>query len=358
MSNGRAVGSWRFTSKPRAIRGVQSAYAGLRNQPRSARTQGTVASISRGSLSYADLGPPTETVQFRAPRSLPLDSLELLPRVDWAAGMRDAWTPGEAAGLARAREFARGSLDAYPHARDRPAQSGVSRLSPHLHFGELSPRQAWYAATSQDPSAAEVFQRELGWREFAHHLLVHFPQTPTEPLRPRFRDFAWADSPGALRAWQRGQTGYPLVDAGMRQLWRTGWMHNRVRMIVASFLVKDLLLPWQQGAAWFWDTLVDADLANNTLNWQWSAGCGADAAPFFRIFNPVTQGKKFDPEGDYVRQLVPELRGLPPRWIHEPWHAPPEILARAGVSLGVTYPEPIVDHSWARRRALDAFARI
>jgi len=294
------------------------------------------------------------------PPSLSLDSLGLLPSIDWASEIRASFTPGEEGALTRAQEFAWDAVDGYARARDRPAESGVSRLSPHLHFGELSPRQAWYAATSQaaDPAAAEVFQRELGWRDFAHHLLYHFPRTPAEPLRPRFRDLAWADSPGALRAWRRGQTGYPLVDAGMRQLWRTGWMHNRARMIVASFLVKDLLLPWQQGAAWFWDTLVDADLANNTLNWQWSAGCGADAAPFFRIFNPVIQGKKLDPDGDYVRRYVPELRKLPARWIHEPWRAPREALAEASVELGVTYPEPIVEHTWARHRALDAFARI
>jgi len=314
------------------------------------------------------LGPPPPPVaaprRLRGPQtwpsSLPLDALDLLPRIDWAAEIRAVWTPGEAAARARSREFARQGVDEYARDRDWPARSGVSRLSPHLHFGEISPRQAWHDAGSRavDPGAAEAFQRELGWREFAHHLLFHFPRTPAEPLRARFGSFAWADSPGDLRAWQRGQTGYPVVDAGMRQLWQTGWMHNRVRMIVASFLVKDLLLPWQQGAAWFWDTLVDADLANNTLNWQWSAGCGADAAPFFRIFNPALQGKKFDPDGDFVRQFVPELRGLPARFIHEPWRAPRAELTRAGVELGGSYPEPIVDHAWARRRALDAFARI
>jgi deoxyribodipyrimidine photo-lyase len=291
------------------------------------------------------------------PRSLPLASLRLLPRTDWAAGLRTSWKPGEAGGLARLRAFARRDIAGYARDRDRPAAAGVSRLSPHLHFGEISPRQAWHAARAGG-RGVEAFRRELGWREFAQHLLFHFPATPTEPLRPRFRGFDWADSPDAMRAWQRGLTGYPLVDAGMRQLWRTGWMHNRVRMVVASFLVKDLLLPWQLGAKWFWDTLVDADLANNTLGWQWSAGCGADAAPFFRIFNPATQGKKFDPEGEYVRAFVPELRRLPARWIHEPWRASSEVRARAGVELGVTYPEPIVDHTWARGRALDAFAHI
>jgi deoxyribodipyrimidine photo-lyase len=204
----------------------------------------------------------------------------------------------------------------------------------------------------------QAFLRELGWREFAHHLLFHFPHTTDRPLRPEFARFPWRKDPRVLKAWQRGQTGYPLVDAGMRELWATGWMHNRVRMIVGSFLVKDLLLPWQEGARWFWDTLVDADLANNTLGWQWTAGCGADAAPFFRIFNPVSQGQKFDPHGDYIRRWVPELARLPARWIHKPWAAPPRVLSEAGVTLGRTYPEPAVDHAAARQRALAAWAKI
>ncbi len=225
---------------------------------------------------------------------------------------------------------------------------GTSRLSPHLHFGEISPRQVWQAvkrlAESQSIPAAVwrdwQFLTELGWREFAHHLLFHFPHTPEQPLRAEFARFPWRKNAAWLRAWQRGRTGYPLVDAGMRELWSTGWMHNRVRMVVASFLVKNLLLPWQEGARWFWDTLVDADLANNTLGWQWTAGCGADAAPFFRIFNPVSQGEKFDPEGSYVRRWVPELARLPAAWIHQPWEAPPAVLAAAGVELGRTYPRP------------------
>jgi deoxyribodipyrimidine photo-lyase len=202
------------------------------------------------------------------------------------------------------------------------------------------------------------FVTELGWREFAHHLLFHFPNTPTEPLRPEFKKFPWHENPEGLKAWQTGQTGYPIVDAGMRELWHTGWMHNRVRMIVASFLVKDLLLPWQSGARWFWDTLVDADLANNTLGWQWTAGCGADAAPFFRIFNPITQGEKFDPKGDYVRRWVPEIAALPDKWLQQPWNAPADILKSARIELGKTYPEPIVQHSIAREVALEAFQKI
>ena len=206
----------------------------------------------------------------------------------------------------------------------------------------------------------QVFLSEIGWREFAHHLLYHFPGTPRQPLRPAFAQFPWADDPGGkhLRAWQRGLTGYPIVDAGMRQLWRTGWMHNRVRMIAASFLVKHLRLPWNAGAEWFWDTLVDADLANNTLNWQWSAGCGADAAPYFRIFSPVLQGRKFDPKGHYVRKWVPELKDLPAAELHAPWEASAEGLQRAGVRLGTDYPNPIVDHAQARAAALAALKQI
>ena len=241
-------------------------------------------------------------------------------------------------------------------------------LSPHLHFGEVSPRQVWAAvkALAKDsgvfpPSrGASVFLGELGWREFAYHLLFHFPHTPESPLREGFKNFPWADDPEQvkLRAWQRGLTGYPIVDAGMRQLWRAGWMHNRVRMIVASFLVKHLRLPWQHGAAWFWDTLVDADLASNTLGWQWSAGCGADAAPYFRIFAPVLQGRKFDSNGDYVRRWVPELAQLSAEHIHAPWEAAPAVLATAGVRLGDNYPQPIVDHAQARAEALAAFKQL
>jgi deoxyribodipyrimidine photo-lyase len=205
---------------------------------------------------------------------------------------------------------------------------------------------------------AESFLRELGWRAFAHHLLFHFPDTTHEPLRSEFAAFPWEDDEQGLEAWRRGRTGYPLVDAGMRQLWQTGWMHNRVRMVVASFLVKDLLVPWQLGARWFWDTLVDADLASNTLGWQWTAGCGADAAPYFRIFNPSAQGERFDPDGAYVRRFVPELADVPSQWVHRPWEAPAEVLAKAGVELGSTYPLPIVDHDRARRRALGALERI
>ncbi len=300
------------------------------------------------------------------PASVALSDLRLEPTVDWAAGLRTTWQPGEAGASARLSSFLETALAGYADDRDRPGVDGTSRLSPHLHAGEIGPRQIWHAldaAVASDRAAglargAEVFGRELGWREFAHHLLYHFPQTVTAPLRAEFGAFPWCDDPQTLRAWHKGETGYPLVDAGMRELWTTGWMHNRVRMVVASFLVKDLLLPWQAGERWFWDTLVDADLANNVLGWQWTAGCGADAAPYFRVFNPVSQGNKFDADGSYVRRWVPELRGLATAWIHEPWRAPAQARADAGVRLGVNYPHPIVDHAAARLRALAAFARL
>jgi deoxyribodipyrimidine photo-lyase len=292
--------------------------------------------------------------------------LELEPRIDWAAGFRAAWTPGEAGAQANLETFVRAILLNYDASRNQPAQPGTSRLSPHLHFGEISPRQIWQAVKFHALEAGVPkthwsrwqFLAEVGWREFAHHLLFHFPHTVTEPLRAEFKRFPWREDSAALRAWQRGRTGYPFVDAGMRELWATGWMHNRVRMVVASFLVKDLLLPWQAGARWFWDTLVDADLAQNTLGWQWTAGCGADAAPYFRVFNPVGQGEKFDPQGDYVRRWCPELARLPAEWIHQPWAAPAAVLDQAGVRLGENYPPPIVSHAIAREVALEAYAQL
>ncbi len=300
------------------------------------------------------------------PVSLPLAALELEPKLNWAAGLSAAWHLGSAGAKAALQRFLHHGLLTYPEARNRPDLVGTSRLSAHLHFGEISPRQVWHAvkcfAESRSIPAAvwrrSQFLTELGWREFAHHLLFHFPHTPEQPLRSEFARFPWRKNSSWLRAWQRGQTGYPLVDAGMRELWATGWMHNRVRMVVASFLVKNLLLHWQEGARWFWDTLVDADLANNTLGWQWTAGCGADAAPFFRIFNPVSQGEKFDPEGNYVRRWVPELERLPAGWIHQPWQASPAVLAAARVELGRSYPRPIVSLRVSREVALEAYRRI
>jgi deoxyribodipyrimidine photo-lyase len=318
------------------------------------------------------------------PKSLGLEELKLEPKIKWAEGMRAAWQPGEVGAARMLKEFLKNAFIDYTDKRNRPDRRGTSRLSPHLHFGEISPRQIWHAVrqafgapasgTALGDSESSTnraggrrsiadwrtsqFLAEVGWREFAHHLLHHFPHTPTEPLREDFKRFPWRKDAAFLKAWQRGQTGYPIVDAGMRELWTTGWMHNRVRMIVASFLVKDLLLSWRDGAEWFWDTLVDADLAQNTLGWQWTAGCGADAAPYFRVFNPVSQGEKFDPRGDYVRKWCPELAKLPDEWLHQPDKAPAEVLARAGVMLGKNYPAPIVSHAIAREVALEAFAKL
>lgn len=293
------------------------------------------------------------------PESLALESLNLQPKPDWATEIRAYWRPGEVGAEKALDDFLASKIALYKDDRDRPDYFATSSLSPYLHFGEISPRTIWHKVEEVGLSAgAEAFLREIGWREFAHHLLYHFPKTVNEPLRKEFLSFPWKKEPVLLKAWQRGETGYPIIDAGMRQLWSIGWMHNRVRMIAASFLVKDLLIAWQEGAAWFWDTLVDADLANNTLGWQWTAGCGADAAPYFRIFNPILQGEKFDPQGHYVRKWLPELQRLPDAYIHKPWQAPESTLLSSGVKLGSSYPFPMVDHSRARESALAAHATI
>ncbi|WP_245444199.1 deoxyribodipyrimidine photo-lyase [Bradyrhizobium sp. Y36] len=294
-----------------------------------------------------------------------LESWRLEPtRPDWAGGLRETWTPGEASARARLRDFLKHTSRAYVGDRDRPDREGTSGLSPHLRFGELSPRQVWHAArfaADEDPAlgpGVEKFLSELGWREFCRHLLHDHPDLASENLQTQFDGFPWKPDKIALAAWQRGRTGYPIVDAGLRELWHTGVMHNRVRMVVASFLVKHLLIDWRDGEAWFWDTLVDADAGSNPANWQWVAGCGADAAPYFRVFNPILQGEKFDPDGTYVRRWVGELRGMPAKLIHQPWQATPIELASAGVTLGKTYPQPIVDHARGRERALAAYAKI
>lgn len=284
---------------------------------------------------------------------------------DWSGGLREAWEPGEAGARKAFVQFLDAGLKGYAENRDRPDMEATSRMSPRLRFGEVSPRQLWHAAerAGQEGKASakdvEKFRSELGWREFSYHLLHHFPDLSTRNFQERFDAFPWSrPKPENRRAWRKGLTGYPIVDAGMRQLWTTGWMHNRVRMIVASFLIKDLLIDWREGENWFWDTLVDADHANNAASWQWVAGSGADAAPYFRVFNPALQGQKFDPKGDYVRAYVPELAKLPAKWIHSPWEAPADILRASGVTLGKTYPEPIVDHHVARDRALAAFEKL
>jgi deoxyribodipyrimidine photo-lyase len=301
---------------------------------------------------------PTYRQPYRQITGDNLDDWHLLPaKPNWATGF-EGWTPGEGGAQQQLALFIDDALRDYPTTRNLPGVEGVSRLSPYLHWGEISIRQVWHAIELHAGAGADAYLRELGWRDFAHHLLWQFPDLPEKPFHEEFSSFPWRSDAQGLKAWQRGQTGYPFVDAGMRQLWATGWMHNRVRMVVASFLVKHLLLPWQAGEAWFWDCLVDADLAANAMNWQWVAGSGADAAPYFRIFNPILQGEKFDADGTYVRRWVPELAGLPDKWLHKPWEAPADILADAKVTLGNTYPHPIVDHDTARRRALDALKTI
>jgi deoxyribodipyrimidine photo-lyase len=301
------------------------------------------------------------------PRSLPVAALDLLPAVNWYREFPLHWKPGESGAWNALHDFCEARLIDYPTDRDIPGVSGTSRLSAHLHFGEISPVQVWHhlmrhaslSTTAGTITATESYLREIAWREFSHHLLYHFPHTTQQPLDTRFARFPWRSGYQDLLAhWQQGLTGIPIVDAGMRELWSTGFMHNRVRMVVASFLTKNLLIPWQEGARWFWNTLVDADLANNTMGWQWVAGSGADAAPWFRIFNPVLQGEKFDMGGRYVRRWVPELAGLDERHIHRPWAADRTVLAGAGIRLGNEYPEPLVDLQASRKAALAAWDHI
>lgn len=295
--------------------------------------------------------------------SLSIKDLALLPDIKWYSDMNAEWEPGEDGAIRRLETFLQNGLSDYSNGRDRPDLRNVSRLSPHLHWGEISPHRVWHRATTHMyaehmESHGEKFRAELGWREFSHSLLFYFPDLPRNNLQQKFDIFPWREDNEALDAWKRGMTGYPIIDAGMRELWQTGYMHNRVRMIVGSFLVKNLMLHWHHGEDWFWDTLVDADLANNSASWQWIAGCGADAAPYFRIFNPVAQSAKFDPNGDYIRKYVPEIAALPDKYLHTPWEAPPPILQQAGIVIGETYPAPIVDLKETRERALAAFQSI
>jgi len=305
--------------------------------------------------------PPTPQIN-----SEPIEALNLLPHIPWDGGLRSTWNVGEHPAWQQLQAFLTQHLHDYPEGRNRPAEPGSSRLSPHLAFGEISPRQIIYAVRAQQHAhpansdeAVRIFLSELGWREFGYHLLYHHPASIQEPLNPRWGVLQWPEVDQTYwSAWTRGQTGIPLVDAGMRELWHTGWMHNRVRMNVASLLTKNMLIPWQHGERWFADTLVDFDLASNVQGWQWTAGCGADAAPYFRIFNPALQGEKFDPDGAYIRRWIPELAHLPARWIHRPWEAPAPILQSAGVTLGINYPKPVVDLAASRQRALAFFAAL
>ncbi|MEJ8573336.1 deoxyribodipyrimidine photo-lyase [Microbaculum marinum] len=309
----------------------------------------------KAALDQGEPRKPLGAPDIRNRRAFPLDTdvladWKLRPtRPDWSGGLAETWRPGEEGARDRLEDFLDGGLEGYAANRDRPDCHATSMLSPHLRFGEISPFQVWHAVRSGEPgNDAEKFLTELGWREFSWHLLFHNPDLASVNFQKKFDAFAWRDDRTSLEAWQRGRTGIPMVDAGMRQLWHSGWMHNRVRMVAASFLIKNLMIDWREGEAWFWDTLVDADAANNPASWQWVAGSGADAAPYFRIFNPVLQGEKFDPEGRYVRTWVPELEGVPDRMIHKPW--------KAGASgSGGDYPQPIADLGETRRRALSAF---
>lgn len=291
-----------------------------------------------------------------------LDDWQLLPeKPNWAREFSDYWEPGELGATKKLDKFINQGLQGYKTARNEPAKEATSKLSPHLHFGEISPWKILAAIeqAKQDPAcdleSATHFLSELGWREFSYHLLYHYPMLPKSNFKQEFDVFPWQEDTEALHAWQRGLTGYPIIDAGMRELWRTGYMHNRVRMIVASFLIKDLFIDWRVGASWFLDTLLDADLANNSASWQWVAGSGADAAPYFRIFNPVLQGEKFDPQGEYIKRWIPELTGVPGRWLHKPWEAPPQALP---IVLGKDYPKPLVDHASARKLALAHYQQL
>ncbi len=316
-----------------------------------------------------DADAPTSAPKLKlakpATKSDDLKTWHLTPTTpNWAAAFTGEWTPGEAGAHARLEAFLAEGLTGYGELRNRPDLPNVSRLSPHLHWGEISPRQIWAAtqmhieANSGSRKDADKFLSEIGWREFAYHLLFHFPTLPERNWKPAFDAYPWSDNAAHLTAWQRGQTGYPIVDAGLRELWSTGYMHNRVRMIVASFLIKHLRIDWRQGEAWFWDTLLDADVANNAASWQWVAGSGADAAPYFRIFNPMEQGRKFDPDGLYVRRWCPEIARLPNAILHAPFEAPSEILRACGVTLGKTYPQPIVNHAEARAAALAGYGAV
>jgi deoxyribodipyrimidine photo-lyase len=285
-----------------------------------------------------------------------------MPETNWHDKIETMWTPGEQGAATHLSDFLPSGAKEYKNKRDFPDLGATSKLSPHLHFGEISPNQIWYAAIDAlngdtEDTGLDCYLSELGWREFSHSLLFHFPHIPQKNFSPKFEYFPWRSDDAALDAWKNGQTGIPIVDAGMRELRQTGTMHNRLRMVVGSFLVKNLLINWREGERWFWDCLLDADLAANSASWQWIAGTGADAAPYFRIFNPVTQGQRFDVKGDYVKRYCPELSKLPDKYIHNPWDAPNNILDYAGVKLGENYPKPLVDLKVSRQRALDALAQ-
>lgn len=287
--------------------------------------------------------------------SLPLEKLNLIPSLNWHKKIESHWEIGESAAQNQLTIFINSDIDHYKEQRDYPFKN-TSKLSPYIHFGEISPNQIWHAGKIKQTGSHESFLRQLVWREFSHSLLYYFPDLPTKNLQKQFDKFSWNNNQDFLNAWQKGQTGYPIIDAGMRELWQTGYMHNRVRMITASFLTKNLLIHWHYGQDWFWNCLVDANLANNSASWQWVAGCGADAAPYFRIFNPITQGEKFDPEGQYTKKFIPELSLIPNKYLFKPWEAPKHILQEAKINLGTTYPYPIIDLKNSRAFALKTYS--
>ena len=316
--------------------------------------------LENGPIPRDLLACPSKLIFEKDVVSKKLSELNLLPSINWYQNIEDTWSPGEKGAHQRLNNFLKEGIKNYKIGRNRPDKEFISRLSPHFHFGELSPHQAWFRVkelkqSSDTKDSIEHFLSELGWREFSNNLLYYWQNLPEINLQKKFDRFPWLDNSKSLACWQRGMTGYPIVDAGMRQLWKTGYMHNRVRMVTGSFLIKNLMLDWRHGERWFWDTLLDADLANNSASWQWIAGCGADAAPYFRIFNPIIQGEKFDPNGDYVREYIPELSKIPTKFIHKPWEAPEETLMDAGITLDKDYPLPIVDLKLSRERALLAF---
>ncbi|MCF8462994.1 MAG: DNA photolyase family protein [Rickettsiaceae bacterium] len=293
-----------------------------------------------------------------------LSALQKFSSKNWSLKIMQHWEVGEEKAQQKLYDFIDNGLDNYKEGRNFPHLKNTSSLSPYLHFGEISPNIMWHAVKMAEESRGidnkdvDHFLSELGWREFSYYLLYHFPHLPKQNFQSKFDNFPWEHNEALFDAWKRGGTGYPMVDAGMRQLWQTGYMHNRVRMIVGSFLVKNLLIDWRKGQDWFWDCLVDADLASNSAGWQWIAGSGADAAPYFRIFNPVTQGEKFDANGDYTRHFIPELANLPKEYLFNPYKAPDHILIQAGIKLGETYPKPIISIDGSRERALLAYKNL
>ena len=317
----------------------------------------------RGCLGYI---PPREPIKLpsdfesqKSKHGLKLESLGLKPKLAWGEVIANHWDMTEKGGHQKLNNFFKAGISDYKEGRNYPSRKAISRLSPYLHFGQLSPQSVWYfVKENQLDDNSKTFLSELGWREFSYYLLYHFPKLPFKNWNIKFDKFSWQSNDTLLNAWQRGLTGYPIVDAGMRELWQTGFMHNRVRMIVASFLIKNCLIDWREGERWFWDCLLDADLASNSASWQWVAGCGADAAPYFRIFNPVTQGKKFDCDGVYTKKYIPELRNLTNKYLFNPWEAPPHVLSEAKVRLGLDYPHPIVELKGSRERALAAYQEI